>query len=286
MTSDKSNSSLVTFMRRLPAPLFIFLLLALCVGLVWWQKRAASQGKMSMPASASLGALGGANRVLDNVGGWFGDVGKAVFVRNSLAQQNAELRTRVADLESQNQSLTRLRSENDELRALLKTPRTSGGKSIAADVVALDASNFSRRVTLNVGSRSGVRAKDVVYAAQGVAGQVIEVSPFNCVVLLVTDGDAGAIGAMTSRTSAKGLLFGTGQGMCRLEIMSSYQADVREGDLVLTSGLSDIFPRGLVLGRVRKVTRDRTYSRLTAEVEPAAPMERLSAVWVRTAAGP
>lgn len=241
---------------------------------------------MSAPAAASLGILGGANRVLDNVGGWFGDVGKTMFVRNGIASENAELKARVADLESQNQRLTRFRLENDDLRKLLQTPKAPGGKSIAADVVALDASNFTRRITLNVGSRQGVRAKDVVYASQGVAGQVIEVSPFNCVVLLLTDGDAGAIGAMTSRSGAKGLLFGTGNPTCRLEVMSSYGADVREGDLVLTSGLSDIFPRGLVLGRILKVTRDKSYSRLTAEVAPAAPMEKLSTLWVRTQAGP
>ena len=168
---------------------------------------------------------------------------------------------------------------------MLKTPKAPGGKSIAADVVALDSSNYTRRVTLDVGARQGVRVKDVVYVAQGAVGQVVEVSPFNCIVLLLTDGDAGAIGAMTSRTAAKGLLFGTGGPKCRLEVFSSYQADVREGALALTSGLSDIVPRGLVLGRILKVKRDKSYSRLTAEVEPMAPLERLSVVYVRVGAG-
>ena len=273
-------------MRRLPAPFFLALMLALCVALVWWQKRASQQGKMSMPATASVGVLGAANRVLDGVGGWFGDVGHAMIGRGGVIEENETLRAQVADLQGQNQRLTRYRLENAELRTLLQTPKAPGGRSIAANIVALDATNFARRVTLDVGSRRGVRVKDVVYVAQGVIGQVIEVSPFNCVVLLLTDGDAGAIGAMTSRSGAKGILSGNGSALCHLEIMSSYGADVRTGDLVLTSGLSNIFPRGLVLGRVINVTRDRSYSRLTAEVEPMAPLDQISTVYVRTIAGP
>ncbi len=273
-------------MRRLSAPVFFALMLTVCVGLVWWQKRASQNGRLSAPAGATLGVLGSTNRVLDGVGSWFGDVGRTMIRRGGTLSKNETLQLRVADLEGQNARLARLQSENDELRGLLQTPKAPGGKSVAADIVALDASNFTRRITLNVGSRSGVRAKDVVYVAQGVVGQVIETSPFNCVVLLLTDGDAGAIGAMTARTQAKGLLFGTGKPNCRLEIFSSYQADVREGDLVLTSGLSAIFPRGLVLGRVFRVTRDKNYSRLRAEVEPAAPLDKIATVWVRTNAGP
>lgn len=271
--------------RRLSSPLFIVLMLAVCAILVWWQKSAAQRGALSAPAGASLGVLGATNRVLDGVGGWFSDVGRTMIGRGSVLQENETLRGRVADLESQNRRMTRYRLENAELRGLLKTPKAPGGRSIAANIIALDASNYTRRVTLNVGSRRNVRVKDVVYVAQGVVGQVVEVSPFNCIVLLLTDGDAGAIGAMTSRTAAKGLLFGTGGPKCRLEIFSSYQADVREGDLVLTSGLSDIFPRGLVLGRILKVKRDKSYSRLSAEVEPLAPLEKISTVYVRVDAG-
>lgn len=272
--------------RRISSPVFVAALLVLCAVLVWWQKNASRHGAMSAPASASLGAVGTTNRVLGGVGGWLGGVGHAIIGRGGLAQENVDLRARVTDLEGQNTRLTRYRLENDELRRLLKAPAAQGGRSIVANIVALDASNFTRRVTLDVGSRQGVRAKDVVYVAQGVAGQVVEVAPLTCVVLLLTDGDSGAIGATTSRTSAKGLLFGTGGARCRFEIFGSYYADVRSGDLVLTSGLSDIFPRGLVLGRIVKIRRDKSYSRLTAEVEPAAPLDNLSSVLVRVGAGP
>jgi rod shape-determining protein MreC len=70
-----------------------------------------------------------------------------------------------------------------------------------------------------------------------------------------------------------------------MTFLDSDAADVREGDTVLTSGLSDIFPRGLVLGRVLKVERDKRYSRLTAQVEPAVPFDQVSAVNVRIGAG-
>jgi rod shape-determining protein MreC len=98
-------------------------------------------------------------------------------------------------------------------------------------------------------------------------------------VLPLTDRLAG-VGAMISRTLAKGILKGTGESQCQLSYLD-YGADVREGDLVVTSGDSEIFPRGLVLGHVVSIARDPRYSSLTATIEPAVAFDRLSAVYVR-----
>ncbi len=86
---------------------------------------------------------------------------------------------------------------------------------------------------------------------------------------------------MTARTMAKGIVQGTGDRICKMTYLD-FQADVREGDLVLTSGDSTIFPRGLVIGRVLKVEKNKTYSKMQAYIDPAVPFDRISAVYVRT----
>ncbi|MBW3636642.1 MAG: rod shape-determining protein MreC, partial [Armatimonadetes bacterium] len=267
---------------RIPAyPVVIAAVLG--AGLVLWQNSASSRGGVSAPAGVAAATLSPLQRTLKASGDWLGDVGRVLVRRADIASQNEALQLRVADLEGQNARLSRLRRENVELRKLLEMPKVAGGRSLAAEIISYDASDFARRVTLNIGSRAGVAPKDVVYCAQGLVGQVTQVAPLTCVVTLLIDRE-GRAGAMTARTFAKGVIRGTGERICKLSYLD-FNADVREGDLVTTSGLligrGAIFPKGMVIGRVVKVEKDKTYSRHEADVEPAVPFDRLSAVWVR-----
>lgn len=282
-----SNFIFHPFPMRRPSPsVTIVLLLLLCALAAGWHRMAASQSKISPPESVVFIALRWVQRPLSSVGDWFSDLGRTMFRRGGAIEENEELRGQVANLKGQTQRLLRYQRENDELRRLLKMPRPQGGTVVAADIVSLDATDYRRRITLNVGSRRGVRAKDVAFAAQGVVGQVVRVDAFTCDVLLLTDRDA-SVGAMTQRTSSRGVAQGTGQrnGEMTMNYLD-YDSDVREGDLVVTSGDSAIFPRGLVIGRVSQTRRDKGYSRLTARVDPAVPFDQLSAVYVRVGAGP
>jgi rod shape-determining protein MreC len=85
---------------------------------------------------------------------------------------------------------------------------------------------------------------------------------------------------MTARSMAKGVVQGTGERICKMTYLD-YQADVREGDLVLSSGDATVFPRGLVIGRVLRVQKNKTYSTMSAFIDPAVPFDRISAVYVR-----
>lgn len=273
-------------MRR-PSPVVIILLTVIVgVGLVAWQKKAENKKQLSPPESALFAVLRPLQIALTGTGNWLSDIGRVVVRRGSIVQENDRLRERLAAVEGQNRELLRLRRENDELRKLQRIAAPPNGKLIAAEVASLDATDYARMVRLSVGRRQGVREKDVVLAAEGVVGQVVTVDPnlpFSN-VLLLTDPRA-AVGAITARSRARGLLRGTGQRLCRMSYLD-VQADVREGDLVLTSGDSTIFPKGLVLGRVMKVQKNKTYSQMTADIDPAVSFDRLYAVKVRVQAGP
>ncbi|HEX8833095.1 MAG TPA: rod shape-determining protein MreC [Abditibacteriaceae bacterium] len=270
-------------LKRSSPPLVIALLLGLCAFVVLLHYGATRRGGLSAPESGVFLVLRPVQKTLTAVGDWSSDVGRALFRRPSIVSENKRLQGEVDNLRNQSQRLQRYRAENVELRRLLQMPKPRGGTIRAADIISLDATDFARRVVLNIGSRQGVRSKDVVFNAQGVVGQVATVSPLSCVVLLLTDRMSG-VGAMTGRTMAKGVVKGSGERVCKMSYLD-YRADVREGDLVLTSGNSEIFPKGLVIGRVLKIERDKRYSQLTAYIDPAVAFDRLSAVYVRVQAG-
>jgi rod shape-determining protein MreC len=269
--------------RRPPAFLFVLCLLGIAALLVAWQYAAARSSGVAAPAGATFWVLQWPQRAVQGVGVWGSDVGRALFRRQGITSENVRLQGEVDNLRSQTQRLARYQAENRELRALLKMKPPRGGTIRAADVIAFDSTNYARRIVLNIGSSAGVRPKDVVYNAQGVVGQVWDVGLATCTVLLLTDRLSG-IGSMTGRAMAKGVVKGTGERFCTMSYLD-FRADVREGDPILTSGESEIFPRGMVIGRVLQVKRNKNYSQLSAEIEPAVAFDRISVVYVRTGAG-
>lgn len=258
---------------------------------MWWQNRAGRNEGFSAPAAVMFTALRPGQKVVLSVASWSSDVGRAMFRHKDIISQNKELEGRIADLQGQNLRLQRYRKENEELKKLLNTPQPAGGKPIAAQIISFDVSDYTQRIFLNIDQRQGVNAKDIVYTAHGVVGQVVNsehklLSFPTSEVLLLTDRRSG-VGATIARSGAGGVVVGTGQGLCKLEYLD-FHADVREGDVVLTSGLvvknGGIFPKGLVIGRVSKIERDKTVSRLSALVVPEVPFQQLTTVWVRTQA--
>jgi len=271
-------------MRRPSAFTFIFILLLVAGALVAWHYRARGQGGISAPEGGAMLALRPLQRGLNGVGGWVSDVARVVVRRGDLAGENRALSRKVAFLESERARLLRYRSDNEELRRLLKMPEMAGGGSVAADIVAFSGGDTSRRITLNAGTKRGVRPKDMVYNERGLVGQVESADAFSSIAVLLTDAQLSGVGAMTARTQASGVVVGDGARACEMKYLP-FNADVRPGDLVMTSGQSDIFPRGLVIGRVVGVERDKTYSRLSAQVEPVVDFDRITAVRIRIGAG-
>lgn len=266
---------------------FIVALLLVCAGAAAWHKASqnSARGGMSLPAGASLSVLSPVGRALNGTGAWASDVGRTVFRRGSITEENEQLRERVADLQEQNARLQSLDSENRQLRSLLKLPTPGGGQSLAASVVAYDSTDTSRQIVLNVGARQGVRVKDVVFAAEGVAGQVSSVSAAVCTVLLLPDLRS-SIGALTGRTRAPGVVKGQGEALCRMAYLPD-GADVREGDEVLTrimDGKGRIYPAGMLIGRVVRVSKNKALSQTEALIAPAVNFAQLRAVRVRIAA--
>ena len=163
--------------------------------------------------------------------------------------------------------------ENDRLRKMLAFEKETPGKLTAASVIGADSASFAKSMRINRGSRNGIGRNMAVITPSGVIGRVTEVSAFYADVQLITDSRS-AVPVRVQRTRAQGVLEGLGQGLCHLKYVSRAE-DVQAGDVVVTSGLGGIFPRGLVVGTVVSVDKKEFGVLQDVQVAPAADFQRL-----------
>lgn len=179
--------------------------------------------------------------------------------------------------------------ETQRLRELLALKEAIPMQTVAAEVVAREGMPWFRSVTLDKGARDGVLLDAPVISASGVVGRVTSVGPGAARVQLLLDRDAG-VGVVVERSRATGVATGqvgledAGHPDLLMKYVSVL-ADVEPGDRVLTSGLDRIYPKGLVVGRVRSVG---VSSGLFKEVlvTPSARFDQLEQVLVVTSTGP
>jgi len=164
-----------------------------------------------------------------------------------LERENLELRS----LLRQNQEIS---LQNKRLRKLLAFVDELDHSALPAQVIGEDGSHWARTIIIDKGTRSGLHSGFPVVAAAGVVGRIIKTAPDSSRVLLVTDASS-AIAALTQRTRTRGVARGQGGGLSIEYALRD--SDIQIGDLLVTSGMGGVFPKGLPLGLVESVTKDQ-----------------------------
>jgi rod shape-determining protein MreC len=201
------------------------------------------------------------------------------------ARDEAEaLRARVRQLEQDTARLAEIEAENARLRALLDFRRTLGGTLLTTRVIGHDAAGLSRTLVVDQGSAAGIAKGAAVLAPEGIVGQVFQVSPHAARVLLVSDHNSG-VDAVVQRTRGRGIVEGTADGRCGLKFVKRTE-DLQVGDLVVSSGLDGIFPRGLPIGHIQAVDKQGQGLFQYAQIDPAVDVQRLEEVLVMVGAPP
>jgi len=204
------------------------------------------------------------------------------FHRETYAD-NRRLRERVRALETELQLSAFEAQEAVRLRELLALQQTLPLDTLAAQVVGRDGVPWFRSLMLDKGEQDGVRLDAAVISATGVVGRVIAVGPRAARVQVLLDRDSGSA-AIVERSRVSGVVSGqvsgpdAGSEDLQLKYVSE-RADVAVGDVVVTSGLDRIYPKGLAIGRVRFVGEATGLFR-EIRVEPSARFERLEKVLV------
>lgn len=189
--------------------------------------------------------------------------------------ENAALKQQLADAQIQLQQQRALADRTRGLDRLLGLRERVTLNTVAAEVIASGATPDFRTLTVDKGTQQGLRPDTAVIAPAGVVGRVVVPSLRAAKVQLLIDRNAAA-GALIERSRAQGVVVGAGDELLRLEYVSEI-ADVAVGDVVVTSGIDGIFPKGFIIGRVEAIERSgRAYRRIA--VRPAVDFSSLEEV--------
>lgn len=192
---------------------------------------------------------------------------------DSLVQENLDLRSEALLLRAQVQRLIAIESENNQLKALMRSSTQVQGKVLIANLLSVDSDPFVKQVTLDKGSRDNVFVGQPVLDAYGVMGQITQVFPLTSRVLLVNDVHQG-VPVKINRNGLRAIATGDSYtGKLRL-VNIPQTADVKVDDILVTSGLGDHYPEGYPVGQIISVVRDPGLQFATIIVEPSARLNR------------
>jgi len=204
--------------------------------------------------------------------GWSGYAGL-----RQLKSQNDELTRRLEEAQIALQQQRALADRTRNLERLLDLRDTSKLDTLAAEIIAAGAMPDFRTLTIDKGTREGVRVDMAVIAPAGIVGRVVLPTSRAAKVQLLIDRNAAA-GALVERSRAQGVVTGGGDNRLRMDYVSEV-ADVIVGDLVVTSGIDGIYPKGYVIGQVESVEKSGT-SYKTITIRPAVDFTSLEEVLV------
>jgi rod shape-determining protein MreC len=190
-----------------------------------------------------------------------------------LLERNAAQAEEILALSRMAQQYESLKSENDRLRALLGSRARVTSRVLVAELIGVTPHPETRQIIIDKGSEHGILPDAPVIDAHGLFGRVIEVGAYTSRVLLVTDA-SHAVPVQLNRTGVRSIAAGTGEPFL-LELENvPITTDVREGDLVETSGLGGGFPSGFPVGRVASVRIESTAAFAIVGVTPLAQLDR------------
>jgi rod shape-determining protein MreC len=193
--------------------------------------------------------------------------------REALMSENARLEQRNLELSTIAQQFVALREENARLRQLLGSRQRLGAEVLVAELVGVVPSPNTYQVEIDKGADDGVFVGQAVIDAEGLFGQVVEVAQFTSRVMLVIDA-AHAVPVQVNRNDFRSIAAGTGR-TDRLELeYVPVTADVRVGDLLVSSGLGGHFPRGYPVGEVTAVVVEPTMTYAQVSARPLAALDR------------
>ncbi len=176
-----------------------------------------------------------------------------------------------------------LARENGELRGLREALPSVAERWLPAEIVSIQLTGLRQRMVLNRGAANGVFKGQAVLDAKGLIGQTIHVGPWSAEVILITDPEH-AVPVRVGRTGLRTIAVGAGDSASLALPYLPANADIKVGDMLVTSGLGGVFPEGYPVARVIEVHRDAVQPLAQVRAEPLAHVESDSEVmliWFR-----
>ena len=248
----------------------------------------AARGRFSVPFSsrAATTVLAPFEQAVSWVGAQLRYVTSDIWDIATVHEQNKMLRNEVIQLREQNLKAEEYAAENVRLRALLGYKQTASQFDLVVGrVIGREAATWTRMIVINRGTSDGVKPEMAVITHQGLVGSVVEASPNSAKVELLLD-PRSSIGTLVQRPESRvaGIIQGDpSDPMVPRMVNIPRNADIVEGDTIVTSGFGGIYPKGIIVGRVNKIENDGGGLLKYAVLEPAVDFQKLEDVAVITA---
>jgi rod shape-determining protein MreC len=250
--------------------------------------RGGREGPLSAVGRIGAAVIGplqeGVAAVFRPIGSWITNV----FRAGSLAEENAALEEEINLLRRQQQEITALQRENQELHEAIGLAERLEFDTVGAQVIGESVGNFEWSIYIDRGSVDDVGVDTPVMTGEGLVGRVTEVYPSTSKVLLIIDPDSG-VSSRVARTGERGVIEGQREEPLRMELIDP-EADIRPGEVVETSGyqleegLTGLYPSGIPIGVVEEVAPDEEDVTLEVLVQPNVDFSTLSTVLLVTEA--
>ena len=260
------------------------IIIIICVTVLVLVVAAFSLKSGKSPVSKVLGtvlspAQKGAAVATRSVKSFFGNIAAS----GDNAKENKKLEEEILSLKSELRMLEGYKTENERLRALLElSSNRVDYKSVGANVIARDSSEFHDTITIDKGTADGIKEGAVVTVPEGLVGVVYEVGYNFSKVRTVYDSQS-AIGAICLRSGDMGIVESTGSlssnGKCNMNYIDK-SAKTVVGDIIETSGTGGVYPRGILIGKVTEIKEDKRNLTLTAAIEVSVNLNNIDVVLV------
>lgn len=212
---------------------------------------------------------------------WVSDIWETYVNLINVNEENQQLRHRVSVLEALNSSLLEFKHENQRLKSLLNTEEEFNVHGVAANVIGYDPTSLAETVILDRGSSDGVKEEAPVVLGDGLVGQIVAVSLNSSRALLIID-PASAVDALVQNNRVRGLVRGAAnKESCDL-LYVLREDEIKVGDRIITSGIDQVFPKGLLVGVVSKIEPKKMGMFQSVEVKPLVNFEKLETVLIVT----
>jgi rod shape-determining protein MreC len=195
--------------------------------------------------------------------------------------ENRRLRDEAQRLRVESLRVSEVDEENRRLRRLLQLKEALPLETISGEIIGREWGGWVRSLTVNRGRTSRVVRLTAVIGPDGLIGRIVDVRGGSSVVQVLTD-PASTVGAHVVRTRTPGIIEGEARGTIRFKYMARDGAGIQVGDMVVTSGLGGLFPRGIPIGRVRSIDDRGSALFHYAQIVPAVDFARIDEVLLLT----
>ncbi len=193
-------------------------------------------------------------------------------------EENQKLKKKVREYESKISKLEEYGIENKRLKKMLDFKQSVSGTMVPARVVGKDFSSWFKTISIDRGRKHGITNGLAVVTPSGIVGHIVSASSYTSRVLLITDPNSG-VAVINQRNRTQGVVSGGSGSICRLKFISR-NTQVQMKDLFISSGLGGIFPKGLTVGKVIRISENKKELFQSIDILPAVVFSKLEEVFI------